>query len=85
MSKTAASSKMLVSVRPGMVSATFTAAKASPAKAMLMNAMGQVIAQQNFTAGKGTNSVELSNSYRGAAMLVIKAGSQQFVQKVMLK
>ena len=81
----AATSKMLVSVRPGMVSATFTAAKASPAKAMLMNAMGQVIAQQNFTASKGTNSVELSNSYRGAAMLVIKAGSQQLVQKVMLK
>ena len=81
----AATSKMLVNVRPGMVSATFTTAKASPAKAMLMNAMGQVIAQQNFSAGKGTNSVELSNSYRGAAMLVIKAGSQQLVQKVMLK
>lgn len=80
-----ATSKMLVSVRPSMVSATFTTAKASPAKAMLMNAMGQVIAQQNFTAGKGTNSVELSNSYRGPAMLVIKAGSQQLVQKVMLK
>jgi hypothetical protein len=76
---------MLVSVRPGMVSATFTTAKASPAKAMLMNAMGQVIAQQNFTAGKGTNSVNLISNYRGAAMLVIKAGSQQLVQKVMLK
>ena len=81
----AATSKMLVSVRPGMVSATFTAAKASPAKAMLMNAMGQVIAQQNFTAGKGTNSVNLISNYRGPAMLVIKAGSQQLVQKVMLK
>ena len=85
MSKTAASSKMLVSVRPGMVSATFTTAKASPAKAMLMNAMGQVIAQQNFTAGKGTNSVNLISNCRGPAMLVIKAGSQQLVQKVMLK
>jgi len=85
MSKTAASSKMLVSVRPGMVNATFTTAKASPAKAMLMNAMGQVIAQQNFSAGKGTNSVNLISNYRGPAMLVIKAGSQQFVQKVMLK
>ena len=81
----AATSKMLVSVRPGMVSATFTTAKASPAKAMLMNAMGQVIAQQNFTAGKGTNSVNLISNYRGPAMLVIKAGSQQLVQKVMLK
>ena len=83
--KSAAPSKMFVSVRPGTVSATFTAAKAAPVKAMLMNAMGQVIAQQNFTAGKGTNSVELSNSYRGHAMLVIKAGSQQLVQKLMLK
>ena len=81
----AATSKMLVSVRPGMVSATFTTAKASPAKAMLMNAMGQVIAQQSFTAGKGTNSVNLISNYRGPAMLVIKAGSQQLVQKVMLK
>ena len=81
----AASSKMLVSVRPGMVSATFTTAKASPAKAMLMNAMGQVIAQQSFTAGKGTNSVNLISNCRGPAMLVIKAGSQQLVQKVMLK
>ena len=80
-----ATSKMLVSVRPGTVSATFSAAKASPAKAMLMNSMGQVIAQQNFTASKGMNSVELSNSYRGAAMLVIRQGSQQLVQKVILK
>ena len=78
-------SKMLVSVRPGTVSATFTAAKAAPAKAMLMNAMGQVIAQQNFTASKGMNSVELTSSYRGPAMLIVKQGSQQFVQKITLK
>ena len=76
---------MLVSVRPGAVSATFTATNASPAKAMLMNSMGQVIAQQSFTATRGTNRVELSNSYRGAAMLVIRQGSQQMVQKVLLK
>ena len=83
--KSAAPSKMLVSVRPGTVSATFTAAKAAPVKAMLMNAMGQVIAQQSFTAGKGTNSVELTSSYRGPAMLIVKQGSQQFVQKINLK
>ena len=81
----AATSKMLVSVRPGMVSATFTAAKAAPVKAMLMNAMGQVIAQQSFTASKGMNSVELTSSYRGPAMLIVKQGSQQFVQKINLK
>ena len=83
--RTAAPSKMLVSVRPGAVSATFTATKAAPAKAMLMNSMGQVIAQQSFTATRGSNRVELSNSYRGAAMLVIRQGSQQMVQKVLLK
>ncbi len=81
----AATGKMFVSVRPGTVSATFTATKAAPAKAMLMNAMGQVIAQQNFTASKGTNSVELTSSYRGPAMLIVKQGSQQFVQKINLK
>ena len=83
--KSAAPSKMFVSVRPGTVSATFTATKAAPVKAMLMNAMGQVIAQQSFTAGKGTNSVELTSSYRGPAMLIVKQGSQQFVQKINLK
>ena len=83
--KSAAPSKMFVSVRPGTVSATFTAAKAAPVKAMLMNAMGQVIAQQSFTASKGMNSVELTSSYRGPAMLIVKQGSQQFVQKINLK
>ena len=83
--KSAAPSKMFVSVRPGTVSATFTATKAAPVKAMLMNAMGQVIAQQSFTASKGMNSVELTSSSRGPAMLIVKQGSQQFVQKINLK
>lgn len=81
----AITSKMLVSVQPGMVSASFTTAKAAPAKAMLMNGLGQVIAQQSFAASKGMNRVELSNSYHGAAMLVVKVGSQKLVQKVILK
>ena len=80
-----AASKMLVNVQPGMVSASFTAATAAPAKAMLMNSMGQVIAQQNFTANKGLNRVELSSDYRGPAMLMVRQGSQKFVQKVILK
>ena len=81
----AAASKMLVNVQPGMVSASFTASKAAPAKAMLMNTNGQVISQKSFTASKGSNRVELESSYRGVAMLVVRQGSQQFVQKVMLK
>lgn len=80
-----AASKMLVNVQPGMVSASFTAAKTAPAKATLMNSLGQVIAQQNFTANKGMNSVELSSNYRGPAMLMIKQGSQRYMQKVILK
>jgi hypothetical protein len=80
-----ATSKMLVSVQPGMVSASFVAAKTVPAKAMLMNTMGQVIDQQNFTANKGANSVELRTNYRGPAMLLVKQGSVQYVQKVILK
>ncbi len=81
----AAASKMLVNVQPGMVSAHFVAAKTAPAKAMLMNSLGQVIAQQNFTANKGMNTVELSSNYRGPAMLMIKQGSQRYMQKVILK
>ena len=81
----AATSKMLVNVQPGMVTARFSAAKTAPAKAMLMNSIGQVVAQQNFTASRGANTVELSSSYRGPAMLVVRQGSQQLVQKIMLK
>ena len=83
--RVASTSKMLVSVQPGMVIASFSAATAAPAKAVLMNTMGQVIAQQNFTANKGMNRVELSSDYRGAAMLMVKQGSQKFIQKVILK
>ena len=81
----AAASKMLVNVQPGMVSANFVAAQTAPAKATLMNSLGQVIAQQNFTANKGMNTVELSSNYRGPAMLMIKQGSQRYMQKVILK
>ncbi len=83
--RVASTSKMLVSVQPGMVIASFSAATAAPAKAVLMNTMGQVIAQQNFTTSKGTNRVELSSDYRGPAMLMVKQGSQKFIQKVILK
>ena len=80
-----AASKMLVNVQPGMVTASFSAATTAPAKAMLLNSLGQVIAQQNFTASKGLNRVELSSDYRGPAMLMVKQGSQKFIQKVILK
>lgn len=81
----AASSKMLVSVRPGSVTASFSAATAGMASATLMNFMGQVIDQKNFNASKGANSVELQSNYRGAAMLIVKQGSQRYAQKVLLK
>ena len=81
----AAASKMLVNVQPGMVTASFSAATTAPAKAMLLNSLGQVIAKQNFTASKGLNRVELSSDYRGPAMLMVKQGSQKFIQKVILK
>ena len=81
----AAASKMLVNVLPSMVTASFSAATTAPAKAMLLNSLGQVVAQQNFTASKGLNRVELSSDYRGPAMLMVKQGSQKFIQKVILK
>ena len=80
-----AAGKMLVNVQSGMVSANFTASTTAPAKAMLMNSLGQVIAQQIFTASKGANQVELRSNYRGPAMLIVKQGSQRYMQKVILK
>ncbi len=81
----AATSKMFVNVQYGSVMAQFNAAATAPAKAMLLNSMGQVIAQQNFTASKGTNTVELTSDYRGPAVLMVKQGSQRYMQKVILK
>lgn len=81
----AATSKMFVNVQYGSVMAQFNAAATAPAKAMLLNSMGQVIAQQNFTASKGMNTVELSSDYRGPAVLMVKQGSQRYMQKVILK
>jgi hypothetical protein len=80
-----ASSKMFVNVQPGTVTASFSAATAGMASATLMNFMGQVIDQKNFNASKGANSVELQSNYRGAAMLIVKQGSQRYAQKVLLK
>lgn len=81
----AAMSKMFVNVQYGSVMAQFNAAATAPAKAMLLNSIGQVIAQQNFTASKGMNTVELSSDYRGPAVLMVKQGSQRYMQKVILK
>ena len=81
----ASTSKMHVGVMHGMVMAQFNAATTAPAKAMLLNSLGQMIAQQNFTASKGSNSIELTSDYRGPAMLMIKQGSQRYMQKVILK
>jgi aryl-phospho-beta-D-glucosidase BglC (GH1 family) len=77
--------KMQVSVQPGVVNAMFTASKASRGTATLMNTMGQAIAQQHFTANVGMNSVQLSTNYRGPAILIVKQGSQKNVQKITLR
>ena len=81
----AANSKMFVNVQPGMVSATFNAAKATRGTATLMNSMGQVIAQQSFEAKAGANKVQMNTNFRGPAILIVKQGSQKNVQKITLR
>ncbi len=85
MPRAVAATKMHVSVQPGVVNAMFTASKASRGTATLMNTMGQVIAQQSFTANAGMNKVQLSTNYRGPAILIVKQGSQKNVQKITLR
>lgn len=81
----ASASKMFVNVQQGFVNATFTATEAASASAKLINGLGQVIASQNFTTRKGSNTVQLKTAAHGPAMLVIKQGSQMQTQKVILK
>ena len=81
----ASASKMFVNVQQGFVNATFSATEAVSATAKLVNGLGQVIASQNFTTRKGSNTVQLKAAYRGPAMLIIKQGSQMQSQKVILK
>ena len=87
---------MLVNVQPGFVNATINASKATHATAMLMNSMGQVIAQKSFDAHAGANEVQLSThaganevqlstSARGAAVLIVKMGSQKSVKQIKLR
>ena len=85
MPRAVAASKIHVSVQPGVVNAMFTASKASRGTATLMNTMGQVIAQQSFTANAGMNKVQLSTNFRGPAVLIVKQGSQKNVQQIKLR
>ena len=83
--RSVAASKMLVNVQPGFVNASFTARKAARGTAMLMNTMGQVIAQKSFNANVGANEVQLNTNFHGAAVLVVKMGSQKSVQQIRLR
>ena len=74
-----------LNVAQGSVTAMFNANRATRGTAMLMNSMGQVIAQKNFNAHVGANEVQLSTSARGAAVLIVKMGSQKSVQQVRLR
>ncbi len=85
MPRAIATTKMQVSVQPGIVNAMFTASKASRGTATLMNTMGQVIAQQSFTANAGMNKVQLSTNFRGPAVLIVKQGSQKNIQQIKLR
>lgn len=76
---------MFVNVQQGFVNATFSATEAASVSAKLVNGLGQVIASQDFTARKGSNTVQLKTAAHGPAMLVIKSGSQMQTQKVILK
>ncbi len=78
-------SKLQVNVQPGLVNASFNATKASRATAMLMNTMGQVIAQQNINTKVGANEIQLNTNFRGPAILIVKQGSQKNIQKINLK
>ena len=72
-------------VQNGSVRVLFTAVAGQKSSVMLLNGLGQVVAQKSFATSNGANRIELRSNYRGPAMLVVKQGGRQFVQKVLLK
>lgn len=77
--------KFSVSVQHESVLATFNAATSGKAAVILMNGLGQVVAQQNVSVKAGSNSVQLKSTFRGPAFIIVKQGSQMYSQKVVLK
>ncbi|SHL18906.1 glycoside hydrolase family 5 protein [Fibrobacter sp. UWEL] len=80
-----ASRKMQVSIQQGLVNTTFHSPRASQASVMLLNTLGQEVAAKHFTAMPGSNSVQLSTNYRGAAVLIVKQGKVAYSKRVILK
>ncbi len=78
-------SKMNVNVQPGLVTAMYTATSAAQGKAMLLNGLGQVVSQQNFSGKVGTNSVQLTTGSRGPAFLIVQQGNQKYTSRINLK
>jgi aryl-phospho-beta-D-glucosidase BglC (GH1 family) len=81
----AVASKMNVNVQPGLVTAMYTATSAAQGQAMLLNGLGQVVAQKSFAGKAGTNSVQLNAGFRGPAFLVVKQGNQKYTARINLK
>ena len=82
---TARATNLHLNVGQGAVTAMFNANKATRGTAMLMNTLGQTIAQTNFNAKAGANEVKLSTNYQGSAVVIIKMGSQKSIQQVKLR
>ncbi len=77
--------KMLVSVQPGTVNASFVASAAGRASLSLVNSNGQIVSSKTFTMNRGTNSVLLETNYRGAGFLILKQNSNRTTVPVRLK
>jgi hypothetical protein len=68
-------SKLLVSTGAGTLSATFSAQQSGMASVVLLNPLGQVIAQKSFMANAGTNSVSFDTKYRGLVLVQVRQNS----------
>lgn len=77
--------KMLVSVQPGTVNASFVATATGRASLSLVNSNGQIVSSKTFTMNRGTNSVLLETSYRGAGFLILKQNGNRTTVPVRLK
>lgn len=74
-----------VSLSGRQLVASFVSTTSGNASVVLMNALGQPIAQKQFNASLGQNEITLQANYSGLGILVVQQGSVQKTARIMLK
>ncbi|MCK9183036.1 MAG: glycoside hydrolase family 5 protein [Fibrobacteraceae bacterium] len=80
-----AATGLRLSIANGLVQASFESALTTHTTVVLMNSLGQILAQKAFIGTKGTNSISFGTSYRGIVFVQVLQNSFKTSAKITLK